>query len=80
MVHPVSTPSNINTQPTKFSSPMTNHSSAIKRKDPKVVSNAPPAAKRSRSKLSLPEKGKNVCSLVYNFLSLMLPVFFISTS
>lgn len=69
MVHPVSTPSNISTQPTNFSSPMTNYSSAIKRKDPKVVSNAPPAAKRSRSKLSLPEKGKIVCRLVLSLYS-----------
>ncbi|PON43352.1 myosin-M heavy protein [Parasponia andersonii] len=52
----VPTPSNNITQPANFSSPMTNYSSAIKRKDPKVVSNVPPPAKRSRSKLSLPER------------------------
>ncbi|KAL5550146.1 hypothetical protein UlMin_000322 [Ulmus minor] len=54
IVPPLTTPANVNTQTTNFSSPMTNYSSAIKRKGSKVVTNAPPAAKRSRSKLSTP--------------------------
>ncbi|EXB89980.1 hypothetical protein L484_023633 [Morus notabilis] len=53
IVHSVSTPSNINTQLTNFSSPMTSYPLAInKRKDSKVVSDAPPVAKRSRNKSS----------------------------
>ncbi|XP_062108147.1 uncharacterized protein LOC133819024 [Humulus lupulus] len=51
-VHSMSMPSNTNAQPTNISSLSNN-----KRKNPKIISNAPPpAAKRSCSKFSLPEK------------------------
>ncbi|KAF3449012.1 hypothetical protein FNV43_RR09736 [Rhamnella rubrinervis] len=52
IVQPVSTPSNINSEPANFLSPITNQPSSIKRKVSKIASDAPPAAKKSRGKLS----------------------------
>ncbi|XP_024935250.1 nuclear distribution protein nudE homolog 1 isoform X2 [Ziziphus jujuba] len=52
IIHPVSKPSNINSEPVNFLSPITSQPSSNKRKVSKVVLDAPPAAKKSRGKLS----------------------------
>ena len=51
--HPVSTPSNISNQLANFTSPATSNTPALnKRKESKIVSVAPPLAKKSRGKSS----------------------------
>lgn len=60
VVNPASTLSNINCEPANLLSSITNQPSSIKRKVAKVASDAPPAAKKSRSKVSaqkLPDIG-----------------------
>ena len=60
VVTPLPMPSNAIVEPANFSTPITNHLSAKKRKDVKAVPDAPPPTKRSRGKLPtkpLPTKG-----------------------
>ncbi|KAL7169757.1 hypothetical protein ACSBR2_034736 [Camellia fascicularis] len=59
---PTSRPSNTQTDPSNFSTPITNHPSAKRKKGSKDVPDAPITAKRSRSNLTtnqLPVKGTN---------------------
>ncbi|KAL6336615.1 hypothetical protein AAG906_035929 [Vitis piasezkii] len=65
VVTPLPMPSNAIVEPANFSTPITNHLSAKKRKDVKAVPDAPPPTKRSRGKLPtkpLPTKGNDTLS------------------
>lgn len=73
--HPASTPSNISTQLANFTTPETSNTPALnKRKESKIVSVAPPLAKRSRGKSSartIAQQGEylsHFCAYIYKYI------------